>query len=77
MEDFEHKYWYNTRTNEVEYGLITAAPYRLGPFDTAEAASHALTTIDQRARAWATEEALEDDWGAKFDGSKPEDEVDA
>ncbi|GAA5151756.1 hypothetical protein GCM10025768_18610 [Microbacterium pseudoresistens] len=64
MEDLDHKYWYNTRTDEVEYGMIAPAPDRLGPFDTAEEAARAPQKIDERARAWATEEALEDDWGA-------------
>lgn len=58
----ERKYWYNTHTGAVEYGLESPAVDRIGPFDTKEAAANALQTLKERSEAWAVEEAIDEDW---------------
>lgn len=57
------KYWYNLTTGQVEHGFESPAVDRAGPFDTAEEAAKAPELLRERARAWAAEEAREDDWG--------------
>ena len=64
MSDGDEKYWYNLTTGQVEYGLESPAVDRAGPFDTAEAAADAPRLLAERSRAWAEEEAREDDWGS-------------
>lgn len=59
----EEKYWYNLASGEVEFGMLSPAVDRAGPFDTAEEAARAPEVIRERARAWAEEEAAEDQWG--------------
>ncbi|WP_308493863.1 SPOR domain-containing protein [Microbacterium terrisoli] len=63
MSDGDDKYWYNTKTREVEHGMLSPAPERVGPFDTAAEAERAPEIIQERARAWAEEERREDSWG--------------
>jgi hypothetical protein len=46
------EWWFNTKTNEVEYGRLTAAPHRLGPFESAEDAARALEILSARSREW-------------------------
>ena len=53
-------YWFNTKTLKVEHGLLTAAPYRIGPFETADEAARALEIVRERAKAWAEAEKSED-----------------
>lgn len=53
-------YWFNTKTLKVEHGLLTAAPYRIGPFETAEEAGRALEIVKERAKAWAEADKSED-----------------
>lgn len=62
MSNGERKYWYNTSTGEVEYGYISPAVDRVGPFDTQEKAAHAMQTLRERSEAWAVEEAIDEDW---------------
>ncbi|MFD5214954.1 SPOR domain-containing protein [Microbacterium sp. NPDC058345] len=64
MSDGDEKYWYNLSTGEVEFGMLSAAVDRVGPFDSAEAAAQAPATLRERSRAWAEEEAAEDAWGS-------------
>jgi len=45
------EWWFNAKTGQVESGRQTAAPYRLGPFDSEAAASRALEILAQRAAA--------------------------
>lgn len=54
------KFWFNTKTGAVEYGKLTAAAYRLGPFESEAEAALALEKLAARAAAWAAEEAEED-----------------
>jgi len=55
----DEKYWYNLKTGEVERGLVTPAPDRAGPFDTAEEAARAPEIIRERSRKWAEEDAAD------------------
>jgi hypothetical protein len=61
-EPFEDQpeFWFNTKTNLVEHGLLTAAPYRIGPFRTEQEAARALQIVADRAKAWREQEAT--DW---------------
>ena len=49
-------WWFNTKTGLVEFGLVSAAPYRIGPFKTEDEAKQALDIVRARAKSWATEE---------------------
>ncbi|WP_460795579.1 SPOR domain-containing protein [Microbacterium sp. GXF0217] len=62
MPDNDHKYWYNSVTGEVEFGMISPSTDRIGPFDTAEEAADATEVVKRRAAAWAEEEAAENGW---------------
>lgn len=59
MSDSE-KFWYNTMTNQVEFGRKSLSLDRLGPFDSAEEAARALEIIADRARALREQDLLED-----------------
>ncbi|MCK6065415.1 MULTISPECIES: SPOR domain-containing protein [Microbacterium] len=65
MSTEDEKYWYNLSTGEVERGYASPAIDRAGPFDTAEEAARAPELLKERSRAWAEDEAREDNWGAK------------
>ncbi|BDI22909.1 SPOR domain-containing protein [Herbiconiux sp. L3-i23] len=54
------KWWYNSRTGEVELGEISNAIERVGPFDTRAEAERAPEKLQENARRWAEEEAEED-----------------
>jgi hypothetical protein len=56
----ESKWWYNSKTGEVEQGFVSPALQRIGPFDTREEAQHAWDKIRENSRKWAEEEAAED-----------------
>lgn len=62
MSDGDHKYWYNLETGEVEFGMISPSPDRVGPFDTQAEATRAPELLKERSRAWADEEAAEQGW---------------
>ncbi|WP_146181257.1 SPOR domain-containing protein [Homoserinimonas hongtaonis] len=53
------EWWYNTRTGEVEEGMVSPAIDRAGPFATKEEALAAPAVIAERARKWAEEESRE------------------
>ncbi|MGN8025928.1 SPOR domain-containing protein [Microbacterium sp. 22242] len=59
----EAKYWFNSRTGQVEHGLLSSSIDRIGPFDTAEDAARAPEVLKERSKAWAEEDAAEDRWG--------------
>lgn len=54
------KFWFNTKTAEVEQGPQSLALYRIGPFDTRDEAARAFEILAARTRALEEEEALED-----------------
>jgi hypothetical protein len=45
------EFWFNTTTNTVESGPQSLSLYRVGPFETFEAALLAPATIEARAKA--------------------------
>lgn len=60
MQDAEVEYWFNTHTGQVEVGKQSLALYRLGPFDSYEAAKNAPQIIAARAAEWRLEESESD-----------------
>ncbi|MFJ2552791.1 SPOR domain-containing protein [Microbacterium sp. NPDC087591] len=70
MSDGDDKYWYNSETGQVEFGMISPSADRVGPFDTAAEAARAPEVLKERARAWAEEEAVEQGWDAKGQGAE-------
>lgn len=55
------EFWFNHRTGEVEEGPQSLGSDRDGPFATREEAARAPEIARERARAWAAEEAAEQD----------------
>lgn len=53
------KFWYNTKTNEVEKGRASAWENRMGPYDTAEEAQNALSRAAENTADWESEDR---DW---------------
>jgi hypothetical protein len=49
-------FWFNLKTQSVERGLLSAAPFRIGPFRTESEAANALEIIRQKAKAWQEED---------------------
>lgn len=60
MTNGDEKYWYNLQSGQVEFGMISPSADRVGPFDTEADAASAPEKLQERARAWAEEEAAED-----------------
>jgi hypothetical protein len=54
------EFWFNLKTGLVEAGKQSAAPYRVGPFDTAAEATNALKTIAERSAKWNDEDEKRD-----------------
>ncbi|AKT52114.1 hypothetical protein [Arsenicicoccus sp. oral taxon 190] len=62
-------YWYNVRTRQVETDDDRARDEDvMGPYDTHEAASSALSSARQRTEAWDEE----DERRAREDGDEPD-----
>ncbi len=49
------EFWFNTKTGEVEFGKVAAAPYRIGPFTTEADAKRALEIVASRSEKWNEE----------------------
>jgi hypothetical protein len=58
--DESPKYWFNTKTSQVEQGHKSLALDRIGPFDSAEEAAKALEILAARAKAQREQEEAED-----------------
>jgi len=56
----EKQWWYNLKKLRAEYGLKSAAIYRVGPFATRAEAEMAPLLLRERSRAWAADEANDD-----------------
>lgn len=56
----DEEYWYNRKTKSVDVGMLAPGPDRIGPFRTREEAERALEIVQERANAWADEDAEED-----------------
>ncbi|PPG39250.1 hypothetical protein [Pseudoclavibacter sp. RFBA6] len=54
------EFWYNSRTGEVEAGKQSLGSELVGPFASEAEAKRAPEKLQERARAWAEEEADED-----------------
>ena len=50
------EFWFNLKTNSVEFGKLSAAGFRVGPFETEEDAKRALETLASRSREWEAED---------------------
>ena len=55
----DEKYWYNTKTQQVEKGRQSSWESRMGPYDTEAEARAALDTAAARSAQWDDEDA---DW---------------
>lgn len=65
------KYWYNTKTGEVEKGKQSIAQYLIGPFDTEAEAAQAWDRVRERSAAWEAEDEAEylgEEWDGTVDG---------
>ena len=56
----DSKYWFNTKTKQVEFGLKSSSIDRLGPFETEHEAKIAEEIVKLRSQAWLEQEKLED-----------------
>ena len=54
------KYWFNTKTKQVEFGFKSSSLDRIGPFETEREAENAEETVRQRSKAWLEQDQLED-----------------
>ncbi|MBS3177859.1 MULTISPECIES: hypothetical protein [unclassified Pseudoclavibacter] len=54
------EFWYNSRTGEVEVGKQSLGSELVGPFTSEAEARRAPEKLQERAKAWAEEEADED-----------------
>lgn len=50
------EFWFNLKTKQVEFGKLSAAAYRVGPFDSLEEAAKALETLASRTKVWYEED---------------------
>jgi hypothetical protein len=55
-KDEKVEFWFNLKTLKVEVGLKSAAPFRVGPFDTRAEAEAALSTLRERSALWLAEQ---------------------
>lgn len=55
-KDQKPQFWFNLKTLKVEIGLKSAAPNRVGPFETETEAKEALSMLRARSKDWAEEE---------------------
>jgi hypothetical protein len=55
------EWYYNHKSGEVEEGPQSLGTDRDGPYATREEAARAPEIAKERARAWAAEEAADDD----------------
>jgi hypothetical protein len=58
--DESPKYWFNTKTSQVERGHKSLALNRIGPFETLEEAARALEILAERDRQIREQEEAED-----------------
>jgi hypothetical protein len=50
------KFWFNTKTGQVERGRKSLALYRIGPFETEEEAKRAYEILAERTKKWDRED---------------------
>jgi hypothetical protein len=54
------KYWFNTKSKQVEFGLKSSSLDRIGPFETEKEAASAEEIVRSRSKQWLEEEQLDD-----------------
>lgn len=54
------EFWFNTKTHQVEEGMVSPAVDRAGPYATRQEAEHAMEQIKANSEKWAAEEAAND-----------------
>jgi len=54
------KYWFNTKTKQVEYGRKSLSVYRLGPYETEAEAQRAEQDIVEKGQKLIEEDQLKD-----------------
>lgn len=65
MTDGSKKQWYyNSRTHQVEYGMLSSYEYRMGPYKTRQEAEKALELAKKRNEEW---EAEDERWAEQSD----------
>ncbi len=57
------KYWFNTKTKQVEFGRRSLSVYRIGPFETEQEALNAEQAVAKKGQ-----QILEEDQSNEFDG---------
>ncbi|ACZ31067.1 hypothetical protein Xcel_2048 [Xylanimonas cellulosilytica DSM 15894] len=62
------RYWFNTRTGQVEHGRQSPWNELMGPYGTAEEAARALDKARDRTESWDDEDAAWRDTGPDDDG---------
>ena len=55
------KYWFNTKTKEVEFGRRSLSVYRIGPFETKQEALNAERSVAEKGK-----KILEEDQSNEF-----------
>ena len=60
MANDDDQFRFNTKTHEVEQGMVSPAVDRAGPYATRADAEHALAQIRANSEKWAAEEAEND-----------------
>lgn len=50
------EFWFNLKTGRVEFGKLSPASFRVGPFKTESEAKNALETLAQRTEKWNEDE---------------------
>ncbi len=61
----EKEWYYNTVTGNVEYGMLSPAEQRLGPYATREEAEHALDIARERNNKWEEDNEHWNAFGSK------------
>ncbi|MDO4760894.1 MAG: hypothetical protein Q4A31_03095 [Corynebacterium sp.] len=62
MQEEDLKWYFNTKTGEVEQGKSTNFAHRMGPYDTKEQALHALDIARERNRQADAFDEEDDNW---------------
>lgn len=60
MTEEAPRFWYNSRTGQVEEGMLSPSVDRVGPFVTADEARHAPEKLADNARRWQEEDEAEE-----------------
>ena len=66
------KYYFNTRTRQVEQGPRSMAKDRLGPYDTYAEAANALEQARRRSESWDEDDEEFKSWGSSENAGSAE-----